>query len=180
MGEKAAMNEVIHKLVSTLIDENISVRWSACSALSQMGEKAATNEVINKLVNIIKNEVLGSYEAVNALANILSSSSVIIQLDPYIIVDLWSSEYTFNCFKNVSEDAIIKILFNTENSACLRGVAKFALSKGVGVTVTGGKVVIYSSKEPVEVYIPIGQFPRQLVETFSKQRRELHLEWDMA
>jgi HEAT repeat protein len=53
MGEKAATNEVITKLVSALGDQSHVVRMSACSALVKMGEKAATNEVITKLVSAL-------------------------------------------------------------------------------------------------------------------------------
>jgi hypothetical protein len=53
MGEKAATNEVISKLVSALDDESEWVRESACEALGEMGEKAATNEVISKLVRAL-------------------------------------------------------------------------------------------------------------------------------
>jgi hypothetical protein len=56
MGEKAATNEVISKLVSALEDESEDVRSNACYALGKMGEKAATNEVISKLVNALGDE----------------------------------------------------------------------------------------------------------------------------
>jgi HEAT repeat protein len=53
MGEKAATNEVITKLVSALGDQSNDVRKHACIALRKMGEKAATNEVITKLVSAL-------------------------------------------------------------------------------------------------------------------------------
>ena len=53
MGEKAATDEVIEKLVSALGDQNVWVRSSACEALCSMGEKAATNEVTEKLVSAL-------------------------------------------------------------------------------------------------------------------------------
>ena len=56
MGEKAATNEVITKLVSALGDQSEYVRTSACEALGKMGEKAATNEVITKLVSALGDE----------------------------------------------------------------------------------------------------------------------------
>jgi len=70
MGEKAATNEVIEKLVSALEDKHYSVRYSACRALGKMGEKAATNEVIEKLVSALGDQddtVRGS--ACKALGN---------------------------------------------------------------------------------------------------------------
>jgi HEAT repeat protein len=56
IGEKAATNEVISKLVSALGDENAGVRVDACQALENIGEKAATNEVISKLVSALGDE----------------------------------------------------------------------------------------------------------------------------
>jgi HEAT repeat protein len=53
MGEKAATNEVINRLLLLLSDANHSVRSSACEALWNMGEKAATNEVINRLLILL-------------------------------------------------------------------------------------------------------------------------------
>ena len=53
IGEKAATNEVITKLVSALGDQSEDVRMSACEALGQIGEKAATNEVITKLASAL-------------------------------------------------------------------------------------------------------------------------------
>ncbi len=53
MGEKAATNEVITKLVSALGDPSEYVRMYTCTALGKMGDKAATNEVITKLVSAL-------------------------------------------------------------------------------------------------------------------------------
>jgi hypothetical protein len=53
IGQKAATNEVISKLVNALGDESGDVRWYACKALGEMGEKAATNEVITKLLSAL-------------------------------------------------------------------------------------------------------------------------------
>jgi HEAT repeat protein len=56
MGEKAATNEVITKLVSALGDQSDGVRGNACYALGKMGEKAAMDEVITKLVSALGDE----------------------------------------------------------------------------------------------------------------------------
>jgi len=53
MGEKAATNEVVDKLVSAVGDKDFMVRESACRALGNIREKAATNEVIDKLVSAL-------------------------------------------------------------------------------------------------------------------------------
>ncbi|CAF1045848.1 unnamed protein product [Didymodactylos carnosus] len=70
MGEKAATNEVIDRLVYALGDEEWCVRNRACEALGNMGEKAATNEVIERLVNALGDETYGvRYCACEALGN---------------------------------------------------------------------------------------------------------------
>jgi hypothetical protein len=53
LGEKAATNEVINKLLHLLGSTNYSVRISACQALGEIGEKAETNEVINSLLALL-------------------------------------------------------------------------------------------------------------------------------
>ncbi|CAF4127882.1 unnamed protein product [Adineta steineri] len=56
IGEKAATNEVITKLVSALEDKSERVRWEACTALGKMGAKAATNDVIAELISAFQDE----------------------------------------------------------------------------------------------------------------------------
>ncbi|CAF4522093.1 unnamed protein product, partial [Didymodactylos carnosus] len=53
MGQKAATNEVINKLLSLLDHTNVGVRMSACDILGEIGERAATDEVINKLLILL-------------------------------------------------------------------------------------------------------------------------------
>jgi predicted CopG family antitoxin len=53
MGEKAATNEVINRLLLLLGDTNDSIRSSAYAALGKMGEKAANNEVINRVLLLL-------------------------------------------------------------------------------------------------------------------------------
>ena len=50
LGEKAATNEVISRLVISLRDSDKSVRWSVCRVLGGLSDKAATNEVISQLI----------------------------------------------------------------------------------------------------------------------------------
>ncbi|CAF1114467.1 unnamed protein product [Rotaria sordida] len=57
MGEKAATNDVIIGLITTLGDENWGIQCVACEALGKMGEKAATNNVINGLMTALGNDI---------------------------------------------------------------------------------------------------------------------------
>jgi HEAT repeat protein len=84
MGEKAATNEVISKLVSALGDKSDYVRGSACEAVGQMGEKAATNEVISKLVSAYGNESeyvrANAYKALMKMGEKAATNEVISML----------------------------------------------------------------------------------------------------
>ena len=53
IGEKAATNEVITKLVSALGGQSEYVRSWACGVLGKIGKKAPTNEVITALVTAL-------------------------------------------------------------------------------------------------------------------------------
>jgi hypothetical protein len=90
------------------------------------------------------------------------------------------SKYASDCFKNVSEDEIIKFSFNIGNPDCLQAVASILLVKEVAVTAIEGKVVIYSSKEPIELSVPMGDFTEKLIKTFTDQRNRLQLYFNMA
>ena len=56
IGEKAEINEVIHRLIDALHDKHSKVREGACEALGAIGEKAATNEIINRLIDALHDE----------------------------------------------------------------------------------------------------------------------------
>jgi HEAT repeat protein len=53
MGEKAATNEVINRLLLLRGDTDHTVRRGAYEALGRVGEKVATNEVIHRLVLLL-------------------------------------------------------------------------------------------------------------------------------
>ncbi len=177
MGEKAATNEVITKLVNVLGDESELVGLNACSALGKMGEKAATNEVITKLVSmIIKNSNIGGVKAVESIENILSSSAVVRQIDPGIIADLCRCRNASDCLKNISDEELIRIFLTTENPDWLCVVTRFALLRGVAVTGSEEKVVIFGEKEPLELRIRTPQLWHQLLKAFTDQKKRLHLQ----
>jgi hypothetical protein len=177
MGEKAATNEVITNLVSGLADKNDSVRRKACEALGKMGEKAATNEVITKLGIVMMNDPnIASWRAAKSIGNILSSSDLVRQIDPEIIADLCRCWYALDCLKNISNEELIRVFLTTENPDWLCAVTGFALLKGVAVTGSEEKVVIFGDKEPLELPIRTRQLWRQLVEAFTDQKKRLHLQ----
>jgi hypothetical protein len=181
MGEKAATNEVISKLVNALGDESEYVRSNACSALGGLGEKAVTNEVISKLLNIIENTSFDSfYEVRVAAENILSSSAVIVQLDPNIIAGFTLSKNAVDCFRNIVEHEVMKFSLDSKNPSWLPAAARIMLIKGVAVTFMEDKIFIYGSKESPESFGPIDDLSRRkLIDVFTDQRRKLHLCFDI-
>jgi hypothetical protein len=179
MGAKAATNEVISKLVSALADESSQVRFHACSALGKMGEKAAKNEVIWKLSNIIEKGSSGEpSNAAKAVEQILGSAAAVGQLKPHIIARFPLSEYTARYFRNISEDEAIKLCFESKNASWLPAAARLVLLKGFAVACIEGKVLIYGSKEPIELNDPGGDFSQKLIESFTDQRNKLYLSFD--
>ena len=175
MGEKAATNEVISKLVSALGDQSENVRVNACLALREMAEKAATNEVISKLFNIINEESSAWYAAAEAVESVLRSSSVLLQLDPIIFADLTLSEDSERCFRNISEDEIIKFCFDVHSDEWLNAIVKISLLKGTAVTVIKDKVFIYGRKDPSELTARNEDFVEKFIKTFNEERDRLHL-----
>ncbi len=182
IGEKAATNEVINKLLSSALgDESEYVRCDACKTLGKIGQKAATNQVINKLVNLVNSEDgRTTDEAENVVGKFLSSPSVITQLDPKIISDLCLCKRASNCLKNVSVDQLIDIFLTTKSAAWLSTLSQCTLLKGAAVTITEDKVVVYGSKEPVELLIVDLKLRQKLIETFTDQANRLHLSFDMS
>jgi HEAT repeat protein len=84
MGEKAATNEVITKLVGALGDRSHYVRRNACEALGKMGEKAATNEVITKLASALGDQShyvrMNACEALGKMGEKAATNEVITKL----------------------------------------------------------------------------------------------------
>jgi hypothetical protein len=180
MGEKAATNEVITKLVSALGDQSYLVRHYACEALETIGKKAATNEVISQLMVLMNT---GSdyvrREAAVRVENILCSSAVIKQLAAKTVADLCLCRDGWDCLKNISEDELINVYLITKNLNWLPAVIQLTLLKGAAVTATENKIVLYGKTEPAELPIPDPVLRQQLIDAFLEQRKRLHLSFEM-
>ena len=180
LGEKAATNEVITKLVSALENEREWVREMACATLEKMGEKAATNEVVSKLVSLVDSTDRRTYGCVEALGSILSSFAVMKQLNPEIILKLCLSDRASDCLRNISENDLIDMFFETNNPDWLFAIPRLAFQRRSAVIDTEEKVVVvFGKKEPVELRDLSSQLRHQLVEAFMNQGIRLHvnLEW---
>jgi hypothetical protein len=145
-----------------------------------MGEEAATNEVIGKLGSIVINDGFrDSYSAANAVESILSSSTVMAQLDPNIIAYLCLSKYGSNSIKNVSVDELMNVFFIAKTPFWLPILTHCSLREAVAVVAMEDKVVVYGTKEPLEVLVPSLELRQQLIEAFIDQGKRLHLYFEM-
>ena len=180
MGEKAATNEVITKLVSALGDESNIVRLCVCKALGNIGEKAATNKVITKLMNMCDRDGLLSYSAAIAIDGILTSSDLIFGFGPKLISELclWKSES--ECLKNISVDEVIRKFFETENTDWLSAVVSITYRKGAAVSITKDALLVYDNRDPLELLIPSWKLHQKLIKAFTIQAKRLHLSFEIS
>jgi hypothetical protein len=179
MGEKAATNEVITKLVSALGDQYKLVRVRACQALGNIGERAATNEVITKFMTMcgIYDDMF--YTALPTIDRILSSPTSIIRLGPKLISEFCLWPYRSNCLKNVPVDEVIRIFFGTKNSDWLLAVISIAHQRGAAVSINERTLVVCDNREPLELPIPSLKLHQELIEAFSGQAKQLHLSFEI-
>jgi HEAT repeat protein len=175
MGEKTAATEVISKLVNALGDGSEDVRAIACNALGEMGEKAATTEVISKLFVLVKEECAVSYEAADAMGNMMSSSVLIAQFEPQTILDLCLSKHGSRCLKNVSVNELVDIFFSTKRPEWLSLVTHLMLLQGAALRATKNKLLMYDRKEPFELSVPSIELGQQLIDALTDQAKRLHL-----
>ncbi|CAF1593416.1 unnamed protein product, partial [Adineta steineri] len=175
MGEKAATNEVITELINALEDESESVRYYACQALGAMGKKVATNEVITKLVNIHDDDGKLSYQAKNAIDDILQSSSIMIAFGPVLISKLCLCGRPLDCLKNVSLNELIRKFFDTQDADWLLPVTEIAFQKGAAVLINEDKLMVYDNEELIELRAPNLKLHNELIKAFTNKAKALHL-----
>jgi hypothetical protein len=203
MGEKAASNEVINGLLLLLGDPDETVRSGACHALGKMGEKAATNEVINRLLLLLSDtndsvrrsacQALGKMDEEVAISkvfgvlldarceNAFGMKDIVVERTGKIfdsfpclrnLEDIDKEEnrhYDWNCWfmKNRSPEEFIRVFLHTKRSFWLPIIARLLIEKGYGITVTDNTVVVYGSKEPVELLFSDGELGQRLRNYFS-------------
>jgi hypothetical protein len=179
IGEKAATTEVITKLASALADESTGVKIWACEALGKIGEKAATTEVIKKLTTMGGIYERLSYLAACTIDSILSSSTLIIGLDPKLILELCWSKSEFKCLKNFSIVELIRKFIITENVDWLSVVICITYLKGAAVSINADKLVMYDKREPLELTFRSSALLQKLIDAFTNNAKLLHLCFDI-
>jgi HEAT repeat protein len=182
IDKKAATNKIINGLLNVLGDKDMFIRQCACKILGKMNEKVATNEVISRIADIVNssNDWLNdSYSATWAVSKILSSPDAIKQLKPEIISNLPLSKDMPDWLENLSSDQLIDIFFTTRERRWLSPIFRFMLLRGIAVTATENKVVVYDRKEPLELSAPNMEVCQQLIINFTEQRKELRLDFGM-
>jgi hypothetical protein len=84
IGENAATDALISKLLSVLRDESIDIRNNACIALGKMGTKGATNEVISELMSALgdgNHDIrLNAWKALGKMGEKMGTNDVISKL----------------------------------------------------------------------------------------------------
>ncbi|CAF1303259.1 unnamed protein product [Didymodactylos carnosus] len=156
MGEKAAASEGIQKLVVALGHEDSWVRLYACEALGKMGEKAATSEAINRLVTTLGDSKYGVREAAGrAVEKVLGWFWAERQLDA----------------KHVSEGVGSMSIGKSVNS---RFLWSWEVLKGSAVTVSGNKIMIYGSSEPLEIHVSSAKLAQALAKACHEQAEKVH------
>jgi hypothetical protein len=78
----------------------------------------------------------------------------------------------------MSTEYLLDVFFTKKNPDWLSVVTRLTLMKGVAVTVTEDKAVVYGEKEPLELVFPSVELRLQLIEAFTNQGKELHLIFD--
>ena len=173
MGENAATSEVISKLVSAALnDKDEDVRRCACHALGAMSEKAATSEVISKLVSaLMTSDIFTRWYLQLLWSKMLVSCPILIELSPEAVEKLLTCIES-NLWEDLTfmpADALIKAYIHTRWSCWSSIVVLVTLLQGVAVTIVNDSVIVFSSKEPVELQESNRQVLDELVEGYSKQ-----------
>jgi hypothetical protein len=153
LGEKAASNEVINGLLRLLGYTNDRVRNSACEALWKCGKIAEINKVSAILLDAEWDNEFRMMDIVG------ESSGKVFDLLPCtwnLEEDIAKNEngsHSGNCWfrENSFPDEFIRVFLRTKRSFWLPVITSLSIGKGYGITVMENTVVVYGSKEPVEL-----------------------------
>jgi hypothetical protein len=143
-----------------------------------MGEKAATNEVIKNLLEFLdENYDRVGEAAFEGLEKLFTSLTLITELDSDTVLKLLSclDRNLLKDFRFVSPEVLIKAFVDSKSSVWLSIATRVTLLQGVGVTVTESTIVVYGSKEPVELDCSNRELIDQLVNAFMEQTMRLDL-----
>jgi len=178
IGEKAATKEVIDKLVIALTDKDKSVRISARNAVGKIGEKAATKEVVETILKLaLHNDAAFHFDENNVVMKILTISSL-EEVDPELLYSYGLKQKDDDILKNFSIDQLLNIWLRTKNCHWLSLSANLLVLRAGAVVLNEKTVVVYETKEPIEIPIPSESLREQLRKVFTAEREKLFLSFD--
>jgi hypothetical protein len=155
--------------VNALRDGKDDVKNSACYALGEMGEKVATRGVFEVLLDVCydnKSEVQN--KVAECIGKMLKLSCSLSDLSYDTVGKLWKlirkSEMWF--LENVSPEKFIRAFLDTDISLWLPILKEISIRNGYGIILTENTVVVYGSKEPVDLSFSNRGLYQQLQEYF--------------
>ena len=177
MGEKVASSKVLVDLLKVLRDEDLCVRRSAAKALMRMGQEVATSDVISDLVDSLADQKINIDDilAADVLEWALCSYSGIKKLDSHVVSKLYSyirRNKEIRCTR-IPPDQFFRVFLETRISTWLPLCIYVALIQGSAVTIVENSIVVYGSKESVELLVPRRELFKKLVKAFQRQGKEL-------
>jgi len=178
IGEKAATKEVIDKLVISLTDEDANIRRYACYAVGNIGEKAATKEVIETILKLVlHNGAAFHFNENDVVMKILTISSL-EEVDPELLYTFCVKRGNIDIVKNFSIDQLLNIWLRTNNCHWLSIIAYALMLRAGAVVLKEKTVLVYETKEPIEIPVPCESRREQLRKVFTAEREKLFLSFD--
>jgi hypothetical protein len=170
MGEKAVTDKVINKLLFLLGDTNPDVRNSACAALNEMGEKAMTNKVIERLLDAYHHEnYITEWDLTHTISRVLDLLPSLEDLkDKSRVQKLSMCVEKMSCWllKNSSSEKFIRAFLSTEIEFWLSIIRRVLIVHKHGITVTKNTIIVYGSKEPIELTYSKRELGQRLKDCF--------------
>lgn len=172
MGEKAATNAVINRLVIALRNENASVILRAGEALCSMGKQAATSEIIHRLLEGLQNSRDWMRFCFSETVGTLMKHALTINTAHKLSAE--ESQKFFQVNSAISSDGInsveaLKRWAQGEGRVwgqigCLAG-----LIEGIAITCCSNTIVIYDNDEPKCLELIDIDMVEELMHIFNEQ-----------
>jgi hypothetical protein len=175
---------VVSRLITALRSKNYEVRMNACQLLEVVGENAAIEEVISELLDacFYDNSAVRT-AAVAAIENIFPLCLCMPLLAHDTVLKFLSciNRFNFKFMREIVPEKFVKSFLETGISHWLPIIKTVLLRQGYGITVTEKAVVLYSSKEPLELPVSNKELCKQLKNgLFNQIDNETEIDWMQA
>jgi hypothetical protein len=164
MGEKAGTNEVINRLLFLLADTKDSIRRTACEALKKCSGAAGINKVSAISLDVHWHDDFGMKDIVDERTGKCFGSFPCMPNLEEDIDKVENALHYCNCWfrKNSFAEASIRLFLHTKLSFWLPFITRHSIENGYGISVTENTLVVYGSKEPVELPFSDGELGKRL------------------